>query len=106
MVGHCVVFGILLTDSFGHTIVKEVTDIINEIYEETESYPEGVIDFPSAEDNQLAIGLYVKLDRDINVEELDKKWNEVYNNLSPELFEAIDKYELEKPNFHVLSGYY
>lgn len=86
--------------------MKEVTDIINEIYNETEIYPEGVMDFPSAEDNQSAIGLSVKLDRGINVEELDKKWNEVYKNISPELFEAIDKYELEKPNFHVLSGYY
>jgi hypothetical protein len=107
MVGHGVTFGIPLTDEFGGPTDDEMVEVINKLYEENDyEYPVGIASFPSVEDNQLVLGFFVRLHRDINVAELDKQWNDLITKLPPELKAVYDKYDWNKPSFHVMSGEY
>jgi len=107
MVGHGVAFGISLTDEFGDSLDDEMVDVVKKLYKENNyDYPVGIASFPSAEDDQLVLGFFIRLDRDINVEELDKQWNDLMAKLPPELKAIYDQYEWNKPNFHVMSGSY
>lgn len=107
MVGHGIVFGILLTDKFGRSYADDLVNEIKVFYTKNNyTYPEGIADFPSAEDDQLAIGFFVKLGRDMDIAQLDATWEDLTKKLPPEILEIYNKHEWKKPDFHVMSGSY
>jgi len=102
MVGHGVLYGILLTDEFGGAFYDELVEKIRELEDE----PEWIYSFPSARDNQLAFGIHVYLDKDMNMQEIHQKWEKYMLTVPQEFRDELASYDLEEPNLHVVSGKY
>lgn len=106
MVGHTMIYGVLMTDEFGGVFnhFEAFVDAVKEQY--GYNYPEWIASFPSAEDNQLALGFDTWINKTTDFKALDESWKELVNTIPEDLKVLIPDFEQLNPDVEVMSGKY
>lgn len=108
MVGHDSGYGILLTDDFGSPYYDDLVKAIKELREENDydyDYPSWIMSFPSAEDDQLILGMSIVVYKKMNFVEIHEEWEKLMETIPNEITEILAKYNLD-PDVHIVSGKY
>lgn len=106
MVGHTMVYGILITDEFGYpdsdyaTLIKAIKNTYG--YD----YPDWIASFPSAESRQLALGFETWVTKTTDFKELDAQWKELMATIPEEFKSLIPHFEQLDPDVEMMSGKY
>lgn len=107
---HTTAYGVLLTQDFGDSLDKQfdpLIDLINNKKYEEDDYDYGskwLATCPSAERDQMVLGFEVRFDKNLEMEQVEKKWQELIKTVPEEWKELIK--DFPEPNFHVMSGKY
>jgi hypothetical protein len=107
MVGHDSGYGIILTDEFGSPFYEDLVEAIKALKNSGRSfYPKWVLDFPSAEDDQLILGMRVGVHKKMNFAEIHAQWEELMKTVPKEIQDIMNEYDLPEPDMHIVSGKY